>query len=575
MKFKKLLAVMLVLAMTVSMFSACGKKAEPTKDNNAAATEAPADNAAATEAPADGGSTLASDDRSLYMGTPDAKAITVNLSQEPGDLCSITTTDTLSGSILRHVVENLVGLDANDKVVPGCATDWTVSADGLTYTFNIRQGMKWSNGEPVTAKDFVFAWTALLDPTYASEYAYFGFIFKNGQKFNNGEVTADQLGFKALDDYKLEVTLENPTAYFLDTLAFYVLSPVNEKAYKEFGTAYATDADKIVTNGPFKMDSWEHENKIVMSKNPDFYDAANINVDQITWLMINDSNAALNSFKAGECDIVGVNGDQLKMLQGEGYPVYSYDDGSCFYLEYNLTDKNLANVNLRTALTYAVDKQAFVDSIVKNSSKPGTGFTAPAIKGTNGKFHDEVGDTVPALDVAKAKEYYQKALTELGTDKVELTMICDDGDIATKNAAFIQEQLKTNLGLEIKVEAMPFKSRLDRMTNKDFSIVFAGWGPDYNDPQTFLDMFETGNGNNHTSYTNADYDALLAKVRTTLDPVERMGYLADMEKKLMTDLPIGPVYWRCRDYVVSGKIASGVTRTAFQDMNYRYVKLAQ
>jgi len=312
-----------------------------------------------------------------------------------------------------------------------------------------------------------------------------------------------------------------------------------------------------------------------MTKNPDFYDAAKVNVDQITWLMINDTNAALNSFKAGEADIVGLNGDQVKMLRGENFPVYTYSDGSCFYLEYNLTDKNLANANLRKALTYACDKQVFVDSVVKNSSKPAVGFTAPAINGLNGKFADEVGATVPVIDVAKAKEYYAKALTELGTDKIELTMICDDGDVAIKNAAYVQEQLRTNLGLEITVESMPFKSRLDRMTNKDFSLVFAGWGPDYNDPQTFLDMFETGNGNNHTSYTNPDYDALLAKVRTTLDPTERMGYLMDMEKLLMTDLPIGPIYWRSRDYVVSGKIASGVVRTAFQDMNYRYVKLAQ
>lgn len=571
MKCKKLLAVMLILAMTVTMLTACGKKTDTTKDNNTAVTGTPA---GPTEVPVDN-SNMASDNRSLYMGTPDANAITVNLASEPADLCSITTTDTLSGSILRHVIENLVELDENDNVVPGVATDWTVSDDGLTYTFHLRQGMKWSNGEPVTAHDFVFAWTALLDPAYAAEYAGFGYVFKNGRAFNEGKVTADQLGFKALDDYTLEVTLENPTAYFLSTLAFYVLSPVNEKAYKEFGTAYATDADKIVTNGPFKLTSWEHESKIVMDKNPDFYDAANINVDKITWLMINDTNAALNSFKAGEVDIIGVNGDQAKMLKTENFPVYTYDDGSCFYLEYNLKDKYLANNDLRKALTYAIDKQAFVDSIVKNSSKPALGFTPPALKGLNKSFVDEVGPQVPVVDVAQAKELYQKALSELGVDKVELTMICDDGDTAIKNAAFIQEQLKTNLGIDLKVEPMPFKSRIERMQNEDFSIIFAGWGPDYNDPQTFLDVFETGNGNNHTSYSDADYDALLNKVRTTVDPAERMGYLYDMEKKLMSDLPIGPVYWRARDYVVSGKIASGVVRTAFQDMNYRYVKLAQ
>ena len=568
MKFKKLLAVMLVLAMTVSMFTACGKKTE-TNTGDATTSDTTTDTAAATEAPA------AATDTSAYPGTADANAITVNLATEPADMCTITTTDTVSFSVLRHVIENLVMLDANDQPVPGVAETWEESEDGLTYTFHLRNNMKWSNGEPVTANDFVFAWRSLLDPAFAAEYAYFGYVFKNGQAFNQGEVGADQLGFKAVDDYTLEVTLENPTAYFVSMLSFGVLAPMNEKAYNEFGTAYGTDADKMVYNGPFTMSSWEHESKIVLTKNADFYDAANISLDTINMVMINDTNAALNSFKAGEVDVVGLSGDQVKLLQSENYPVNTYDDGSCFYLEYNLTDKYLSNQNLRTALTYAVDKQSFVDNIVKNSSQPATGFTAPGINGFEKKFHEEVGDTVPTLDVAKAKEYYEKALKELGTDKIELTMICDDGDVAIKNAAFIQEQLKTNLNLDIQVESMPFKSRLDRMTNKDFSIVFAGWGPDYNDPMTFLDMFETGNGNNHTSYSNPAYDELLGKVRTTLDPKERMGYLMDCEKLLMTDLPIGPVYWRCRDYVVSGKIASGVVRTAFQDMNYRYVKLAQ
>jgi oligopeptide transport system substrate-binding protein len=466
-------------------------------------------------------------------------------------------------------------LDENDKVIPGVAKDWTVSDDQLTYTFNLREGMKWSNGEPVTANDFVFAWKSLLTPDFASDYAYFGYIFKNGLKYNTGEVGAEELGFKALSDYKLEVTLENPASYFLSTLAFGVFAPVNEKAYNEFGTAYGTDADKMVYNGPFKMTSWEHENKIVLEKNPDFYNASKINLDKITMVMINDSNAALNAFKAGEVDVIGVNGDQAVALKAEKFPVYTYDDGSTFYLEFNTLDPMLANQNLRTALTYAVDKQAFVDAIVKNSSKAAISFTAPALNGLEKKFSDEVGPLVPVVDVAKAKEYLEKAKQELGVSEIKLTMICDDGDVAIKNASFVQEQLKTNLGIDVEVESMPFKSRLERMSNKDFSIVFAGWGPDYNDPMTFLDMFETGNGNNHTSYSSAAYDELLDKVRKELDPKTRFGYLMDLEKMLMTDLPIGPIYWRSRDYILSGKIESGVVRTAFQDMNYRYVKLAK
>ena len=543
MKIKKLIAVTLVVAMSVTMLVGCGEKS--------------------------------SVDTIAYPGTPEENAITVNIVNEPPEMFTVTTTDTVSFSVIRHVIENLVTLDENDLVVPGVAKDWTITPDGLVYTFNLREDMKWTNGEPVTANDFVFAWTSILTPEFASDYAYFGYILKNGLAYNNGEVGKEEIGVKALSDYQLEVTLENPTPYALNTFAFGVLAPVNEKAYNEFGTAYGTDFDKMVYNGPYKMTSWEHESKIVLEKNPDYYDADKIELEKINMVMITDTNAALNAFKAGEVDVTTVNGEQAEMMKTENYPVITYDDGSVFYLEYNMTDKFLQNANLRKALTYAVDSQIFVDSIVKNSSKAAVAFTPPTIFGLKKKFAEEVGALIPTVDVVKAKEYYAKALEELGVSTVELTMICDDTDAAVDNAAFVQEQLKENLAIEITVESMPFKSRLERMSTKDFSIVFAGWGPDYNDPMTFLDMFETGNGNNHTSYSSVEYDALLAKVRTELDPTIRFGYLMELEKLLMNDLPIGPIYWRSRDYITSNKIASGVVRTAFQDMNFKDVKLAK
>lgn len=558
MKIKKMLSVALVFALSATLLAACGKKS--TTDNPGSGT---------------GTENNQSADRSAYPGTKDANAITVNIASEPPEMFSVTMTDTVSFSVLRHIVENLVMLDANDQVIPGVAKDWTESEDGLKYVFNLREDMKWSNGEPVTAHDFVFAWKSLLTPEFAADYAYFGYVFKNGQAFNKGEVGAEELGFKATGDYTLEVELEHPTSYFLSTLAFGVFAPVNEKAYNEFGTAYGTDADKMVYNGPFKMTEWVHESNIVLEKNADFYDAAKIELEKINMVMINDSNAILNSFKAGEVDVAGVTGDQRKQLKDEGFPVLNYDDGATFYLEMNLENDYLKNHNLRKAIAFAIDKEAFVAAIVKNDSRPAVGFVPPAINGLEKKFYEEVGASLPVFDKAKAEEHYAKALQELGVDSLKLVMISDDGDTPMKIAAFIQEQLKVNIGLEIEVESMPFKSRLERMTNKDFALVMAGWGPDYNDPMTFLDLFETGNGNNHTSYTNAEIDALLVKVRQESDPATRFGYLMEIEKKLMEDLPVAPVYWRARDYIVSGKIESGVLRTAFQDMNYRYVKLAK
>lgn len=546
MKLRKLLSAMAVLSMAITILSACGNK--NTNDNES---------------------------KKAYPGTAEDNAITVNISTEPPDMFSVTMTDTTSFSVLRHIVENLVTLDENDNVIPGVAKDWTVSDDGLVYTFNLRDDMKWSNGEPVTAHDFVFAWTSLLTPSFASDYAYFGYVFKNGRAYNEGKVSKDELGFKALSDYQLEVTLENPTTYFLDTLAFGVFAPVNEKAYNEFGTAYGTDAEKMVYNGPFKMTSWEHESKIVLEKNPDYYNADNIELEKITMVMINDSNAALNSFKVGEVDLIGLTGDQVKSMNNENYPVYTYSDGSTFYLEYNLDNKYLSNKNLRKAITYAIDKKAFIDSIVKNNSEAAVSFTAPAIKGQNDKFYKEVGSLQPVFDATLAKEYYNKALEELNMDNISLSLIIDDSDSAVKNGAFVQEQLKVNLGIEVKIEPMPFKSRLERMSNKDFDMVFSGWGPDYNDPLTFLDMFETGNGNNHVSFSNAQYDELLEKVRTETDAETRFGYLKQLEQIVMEEMPVGPIYWRSRDYVLSGKIESGVVRTAFQDLNLINVKLSK
>ena len=542
MKLNKLLAVILVVAMSMSMLAACGTKDKQT---------------------------------SAYPGTTEAKAITVNITSEPPELFTVKTSDTTSFIVIRHMIENLVMLDENDEVKPGVAKDWTISDDGLVYTFNLREGMKWSNGEPVTAHDFVFAWTSLLNPEFAAYYSYFGYILKNGLAYNNGEVAKEEVGVKALSDYVLEVTLENPTAYALDSFAFGVFAPVNEKGYNEFGDSYGKDADKIVTNGAFKIASWEHENKLVLEKNQDFYDAKNIELEKITMVMINDNTAAMNAFKAGDVDMINLRGDQLQMMQAEEYPVASYGDGATFYLLYNLDNEEFANANLRRALTYAVDKESFVKNVQKNNSMAAVAFTAPAVNGKDKKFYEEVGELVPTLNVDKAKEYYAKALEELGTDTVNITMICDDTDVAKDNAAFVQEQLRVNLGIEIKIDSMPFKSRIDKMQNKDFQMVFAGWGPDYNDPMTFLDMFETGGGNNHGNFSNAAYDALLNKVRTEGDVDVRHGYLVELEELLMNELPIGPIYWRYRDYVVSGKIKSGVVRTAFQDMNFRNVKLAK
>lgn len=509
---------------------------------------------------------------SQYPGTTEKGTAFINIGTEPTDMCSITTTDTVSGNVLRHIVEGLTVLDKKDEPVAGVAKDWTISKDQLVYTFNLRNDYKWSNGEPVTANDFAFAFRSLIDPKYASQYAYFGYDFKNAKAFAEGKAKIEDVGIKVIDDYKLELTLEQPTPYFLSKLAFPVLLPVNQKAYEAVGDKYGTELDKITTNGAYKMTKWDHENEIILEKNPDYPHAKDIKIDKIVMKMIKDTNTSMNSFKSNEIDMIGLNGDQAEMMKGENQPVYSYDDGGNWYFEFNTKDPILKNQKVREALTIAVDSKGFVENIVKNDSKVAEQFTPPAIKGNKKSFAEEVGAQFKSHDVERAKKLLEEAKKELNVDKFEFSLLIDDVDTAAKYAAFFQEAWKKDLGVEVKVEPMPFKARVERMHRKDFQIVIAGWGPDYNDPMTFLDLFETGSGNNNTSYSNPAYDELLQKVRKETDRDKRFEYLMELEKILMKDLPVGPFYFRAKDYTTSAKL-TGVVRTAFQDINMKWAEV--
>ncbi len=505
----------------------------------------------------------------------DEQKIVYNMGAEPPQLNTPLTTDVVSFTILNHVMEGLTRRDNNDNVVPGMAEKWDISDDGMTYTFHLRDA-KWSNGDMVTAGDFAFAIQTLLDPATAAPYAYFAYTIKNAAAVNSGEADASELGVKVIDEKTLEITLEAAYSYFLDTMAFGVMMPINESYYNEVGADnYGMEADQMVYNGPYEITSWEHDVDLVMTKRDDYWNADEINLTEITGVVIIDAQAAYTSFKSGEVDMVGLaDAAMVQDADANGYTPMTYPDGATFYLEFNLANDVMANQKIRTAVTYALDRQSFVDKILNNSSLPALAFTTPAIRDAegSGSFHDMVGDLIKDDNSEEAKQLYAEGLAELGMDNIELSMISDDGERAVLYANAIAQYLKENLGITLNVESMPFKSRLERMENKDFDVVFAGWGPDYNDPMTFLDMFETGNGNNHTSYSSAAYDALLADARATLDDEDRYAIYVEMETLLMTDLPIAPVYFRIRDYVTIDNLKN-VHRSAFQDINFLYAYL--
>ena len=583
MKLKKVLALVLSAALVVSAFAGCGGNSSKTSTESIAASESSAES---TESTASGDSTPAASGDATAIFTPKtvdaAKTISLNAGMEPTGLNTLTSTYAIEFSLFKHMYENLVTLDDDDNTVPGAAESWDYDEDTLTYTFHLRKDGVWTNGDPVTAKDFEFAWSQALNPDVASDYAYFLYFIKNAEKYFNGEVTWDEVGVKVVDDYTLEVTMEQPTPYALFLFSFGTLAPINQRFYEAVGAdLYSTEAQYFCTNGPFALTEWSHNDKIVMQKNDAWHGAADVEVEEIDWKIITDANAALSSFLAGDLDMVGLGtGELIKQATAAGATIQSYTDGTAFYIYFNNNDQYLSNVNLRRALFNAIDEQKEIDTVWQNDNEPMTSFTAPGVSAADGTpFAGKVGELyAPSRDQEKAKEYLATALSELGCTVDELSahlsIDCGDSPTSIAEASFYQEQWRQVLGIEVAVNSMITKQGSQNRKTGNYVMSITGWGPDYNDPMTDLDLMMSTNGNNHTGYADADYDALIESTKTERDAAAREQIFVQAEMKLAEDMPVIPVYWRHEDYAASEKLVEGYARKPFQAYNFIYTKLA-
>ena len=583
MKLKKVLALVLSAALVVSAFAGCGGNSSKTSTESITASESSAES---TESTASGDSTPAASGDATATFTPKtvdaAKTISLNAGMEPTGLNTLTSTYAIEFSLFKHMYENLVTLDDDDNTVPGAAESWDYDEDTLTYTFHLRKDGVWTNGDPVTAKDFEFAWSQALNPDVASDYAYFLYFIKNAEKYFNGEVTWDEVGVKVVDDYTLEVTMEQPTPYALFLFSFGTLAPINQRFYEAVGAdLYSTEAQYFCTNGPFALTEWSHNDKIVMQKNDAWHGAADVEVEEIDWKIITDANAALSSFLAGDLDMVGLGtGELIKQATAAGATIQSYTDGTSFYIYFNNNDQYLSNVNLRRALFNAIDEQKEIDTVWQNDNEPMTSFTAPGVSATDGtSFAGKVGELyAPSRDQEKAKEYLATALSELGctVDELSAHLSIDCGDSATSiaEASFYQEQWRQVLGIEVTVNSMITKQGSQNRKTGNYVMSVTGWGPDYNDPNTFLDLWVTDGGNNQTGFSNERYDELIDLAAKETDLEKRESYFIECEQIIADQLPIGPAFWRASSYACSDKIKGGMHRSTFQDINAVYVKLS-
>ncbi|MBZ4664932.1 ABC transporter substrate-binding protein [Mahella sp.] len=359
-------------------------------------------------------------DLDLYWTSVDGKdTINLNLGTEPPQMDPQLTDDTISMQVINGVFEGLTRMDKDGKAMPAMAEKWDVSPDGMKWTFHLRDA-KWSNGDPVTAQDFEYAWKRALNPETGAGYAYIMYPIKNAEAYNTGKITdPNEVGVKALDAKTLEVTLELPTPYFDTLTSFATYMPLNQKFYESVKDKYGSEPENLIYNGPWTISEWTHESKMVLKKNPGYWNANAIKLNTINYVMINDNTTGVNMFISGQLDMVGLRGDQRDQLKNEGYELLHFSDGSSWYLQFNTKDPIMQNAKIRKALTYALDRNLYVKNVLMNDSKPALGYVPDVMpgKGGPGTFRKENGDLIKDNNQEEAKQLLIEGIKELGLDK--------------------------------------------------------------------------------------------------------------------------------------------------------------
>lgn len=487
----------------------------------------------------------------------------VNINSEPFSLHPGLANDSTSGGVLLQTFEGLTRIDAEGEPQPAMAEKITHSDDLTTYTFELRDA-QWTNGDPVTAEDFVYAWKWALDPANQSQYAYQLYYVKGAEAINTGGAAVDTLGVKAVDEKTLEVTLENPTPYFLELTAFYTYFPVNSKVAAENPNWYTDAGDLYTSNGPFKMTEWEHSSKIVLEKNENYWDADTVKLEKVEMSMINDPNTELSMFENGELDWAGapfgtLPTDALPNLKDEGSLVIQAIAGTYWY-KFQTEKPPLNNKNIRKALSYAINRTAIVENITQGGQVPAMAAVPPSMFPENEKGYFKDGD------VDAAKEYLQKGLEELGLkDASELpaiTISYNTSEAHQKIAQAIQDMWKKELGVEVTLDNAEWAVYIEKLHAGDFQVGRMGWLGDFNDAINFLELYrDKDGGNNDTKWENAEFKQLLIDSQKETDAEKRQQMLKDAEEIFIDEMPVAPIYFytnawvnaeNLKDVVVSG-----------------------
>lgn len=473
---------------------------------------------------------------------PEQKAdIVIVNGAEPATLDPAVVTVQADSRITRALFEGLTRLDpVTAKAVPCIADRWEISADGLTYTFHLRTNATWSTGEPITTADVVYSWLRALDPITASEYAGQLYFIKNAEEFNVGKIRdPSQVGVKAIDPLTLRVELVSPTPFFLDLCAFQTLAVVPRQAIEKYGDRWIM-ANPLPTSGPYTLDYWRLLDKIRVRKNPNHWDAANVLNNIVDFLPSESAMTAMNLYQAGDADILWdknlIPADLMDVLKTRP-DCHLYDYLGTFFMRFNVTKKPFDDVRVRKALALAIDRRRIVERITKGGEKPATHFVPAGMSiYTSPKGHD--------YDPETAKKILAEAGYPGGQGFPTFQYLYKAGETDKKIAVELQAMWREHLGIPMEIRQAESKVYYRALRDLDFDVGRSSWIGDYNDPNTFLDMFMSNNGNNNTGWKSARYDELIRTGNRESDVKKREKILQEAEAMLIQEeYPFTPIYF--------------------------------
>lgn len=567
---KKVISLMLAACMVMGM-TACGAS-EATADSQPAADGTTSETQAAT--------TAATDAAAATTESTGDKELAVQIGPDPETIDPALNSAVDGGNMLLHAYECLLIVGEDGTLQPGQAESYEVSEDGLTWTFHLRDGLKWSDGSDLTANDFVYSWKRVCDPEVAAPYAetVLGMV-KGYDEAIDGNL--DALGVSAPDDSTLVVELANPCSYFGSLAAFATLSPVQEATIEANGEAWATAPETYVSNGPFYMTEWVPGSHITFSKNPYYWNADAIKLDRLKFVLMEDSNAAYSAYQTGEVLLIkDVPTEEIPSLEGTD-DFYVDPIIGTYYISLNIEKAPFDDVNVRKALSLAIDREYVASTLMQGTYTAAGNLMGPGWMDTDGKeFMDNANGGQPYIDTANFEANLEEAkqlLADAGYPDGEgfptISYTTNDAGYHKVVAEYLQ-QAWAELGIDLQVNIVEWSSFTPMRRSGDFEVARNGWVGDYSDPSNMLELFYTTNGNNDGKFSNADFDAAIDLSRSTLDAKERSTALHTAEDILMDQAGCIPLAYYNDFWLQSSKI-TGAWHSAYGYWYFMYADITE